>query len=278
MTQETFYEYLKNVFHPWLLRFKVAFPILLFVDGHRSHVSLQTTEFCKEKQTVLICLFPNSTHVLQPLDVAFFRGLKVKWNKRLIDWRTFRAGESLKRHDFAPLLKRAVDMVNLSPTLCNGFRKCGLYPWNPDAVNYAMLLQNKTPQTSASTAQKQPISDTNNEFESKNVLLGLKSYLTVGQLKRFEDNYSNTIRTGPVGDTNLFYVWQTIKRESNEQHSTIQNEKLPRFSGFHESEIRAGRLNVQARFASFEQQAISSQDDSVCNEQLTEEAMHFFRG
>lgn len=54
MTQETFYEYLKNVFYPWLLRSKIALPVLVFVDGHRSHVSLQTTEFCREKQIVFI--------------------------------------------------------------------------------------------------------------------------------------------------------------------------------------------------------------------------------
>lgn len=130
MTRETFYYYLKNVFHPWLVTAHIPLPVVVFVDGHASHVSFQTTEFCRQQPIVLICLFPNATHVLQPLDVSFFRALKVRWNKRLIEWRTLHSGDPIIKHEFAPLLKRAVDdMINLKKTLKNGFKKCGLVPW-----------------------------------------------------------------------------------------------------------------------------------------------------
>lgn len=35
MTSKTFYEYITNVFHPWVLKEKIELPIILFVDGHR---------------------------------------------------------------------------------------------------------------------------------------------------------------------------------------------------------------------------------------------------
>lgn len=77
MTRDTFFLYIRDVFHPWILREKIKFPVIIFVDGHASHVSIQTTSFCKENNMVLICLPPNTTQITQPLDVSFFRPLKV---------------------------------------------------------------------------------------------------------------------------------------------------------------------------------------------------------
>jgi len=36
ITGETFFEYIANVFHPWLIKTKVQLPIVLFLDGHVS--------------------------------------------------------------------------------------------------------------------------------------------------------------------------------------------------------------------------------------------------
>lgn len=213
MNQETFYYYLKNVFHPSVIKSNIPQPILLFVDGHKSHVSFQTTEFCREKKIVLICLYPNSTHVLQPLDVSFFRGLKVQWNKHLIKWRTFHAGEPIKRCEFTPLLKQAVDDIpNMATTLKNGFRKCGISPWNPDAVNYGMLLNTENEpdvvhNTACSVPDAIPFSD------ATTILDGLEAHLTLRQLKNFEQNRKKIKWPGHVDDTYLFYVWQRVKKD-----------------------------------------------------------------
>lgn len=43
----------------------------------------------------------------------------------------------------------------------------------------------------------------------------LESCLKVGQLKMFEKHQSDSIWPGPVGDTNLFYTWQDIKKKAN---------------------------------------------------------------
>lgn len=90
--------------------------------------------------------FPFGIHVLQPLDVSFFKPLKVHWNRRLINYRTFHAGEPLPKHQIAPLLKKAVDDIKeMESVLKNGFRKCGIIPWDPNAVNYGMLLKGQKP-------------------------------------------------------------------------------------------------------------------------------------
>ena len=47
VTRDTFAAYLKDMFYPWLLREKIPFPIIMFVDGHSSHVSAESIAFCK---------------------------------------------------------------------------------------------------------------------------------------------------------------------------------------------------------------------------------------
>lgn len=144
MTQETFYEYITNIFFPWVVKNKVTLPIVLFVDGHASHMNLQLSRFCSERGIVLISLFPNSTHILQPLDVAVFRSLKSVWKKVVQSWRSQNLGVKLDKEMFAPLLKKAFNEVtNLPNSIQNGFRACGLYPLNPDNVKYASFFKEK---------------------------------------------------------------------------------------------------------------------------------------
>ncbi|XP_062545718.1 uncharacterized protein LOC134212139 [Armigeres subalbatus] len=222
MNRETFYYYLKNVFHPWLLATKIQLPIIVFVDGHSSHVSYQTTEFCRENGIELICLFPNATHILQPLDVGFFRALKSSWNKRLIEWRTLHAGDAITKHEFTPLLKKAVDdMLNIKTTLRNAFRKCGLVPWDPNAVNFSMVLQ---PQHSEQGNDGACIESSQEGSTHTNLLTDLENYLNVGQLKLFIKHKADLEWPGPVEDKNLFHVWQRIIKKN--ARSQIQQTNL----------------------------------------------------
>lgn len=236
MTQETFYYYLKNVFHPWLVQCKMSLPVIVFVDGHKSHVCYQTTEFCRKNGIILICLYPNSTHVLQPLDVAFFRGLKVGWNRKLIDWRIERAGEPLTRSEFAPLLKQAVDdLDNLASTLQNGFRKCGLVPFDPDAVNFAMLIQ-KNGSVSESQSTAVVTSYTKVEIDRARIALDvMESFLTSNQRQTFKENEKIVSWTGSTCDINLFQMWKQINKVANEKQAYPTEAES--FLGFDESDM-----------------------------------------
>jgi len=42
-------------------------PLLLLLDGHSSHFELGTIELAKEKDAVIFCLPPHTTHRSQPL-------------------------------------------------------------------------------------------------------------------------------------------------------------------------------------------------------------------
>ncbi|KAJ8884996.1 hypothetical protein PR048_011192 [Dryococelus australis] len=70
MTGEVLYEFMKNIFHPWLFKQNISLPVVLFVDGHSSHLILHTSKFCDEHGIILVALLPNATHILQPMDVG----------------------------------------------------------------------------------------------------------------------------------------------------------------------------------------------------------------
>lgn len=56
MVSETFFEYISNCFYPWLLENSIKFPVILLLDGHKSHINLQLSNFCSEKNIILYCL------------------------------------------------------------------------------------------------------------------------------------------------------------------------------------------------------------------------------
>lgn len=68
-----------NVFEDWFL--SLMLPILkkqegvkvIIGDNLSSHISLEVLRHCQMNDIKFIALPPNATHLLQPLDVAFFR-------------------------------------------------------------------------------------------------------------------------------------------------------------------------------------------------------------
>ena len=54
-------------------------PVVLFMDGHHSHISLELIKTAKANNITLQCLPPNTMHITQPLDVGVFAPLKKAW-------------------------------------------------------------------------------------------------------------------------------------------------------------------------------------------------------
>ena len=56
---------------------------LLIIDGHSSHISWEFLDYCLTHDIILFCLFPHSTHLLQPLDVGLFSLLQRNYSSFL---------------------------------------------------------------------------------------------------------------------------------------------------------------------------------------------------
>ncbi|XP_031338075.1 uncharacterized protein LOC116166987 [Photinus pyralis] len=100
MKSEVFYEYIGNVFYKSVVEMNVIFPIILFVDGHKTHLTFQLSELCTRLGIILIALYLNATRILQPADVAAFRPVKSAWKDALLEWR-FNPMKQFGKLDFA---------------------------------------------------------------------------------------------------------------------------------------------------------------------------------
>lgn len=210
MTAETFYKYISNIFEPWLTAHNIERPVILYVDGHSSHMTLPVAEFCMNHQIELIALFPNATHLIQPLDVALFHALKSSWRDCVNDWRV-KNQKNLRREDFAPLLKIAIERIELPKVMSNGFEKCGLSPFSADALQYNQLLQkNKTDTIPAAITLR-----SEREQNLQNHLLFFESNIEENLLNEFRRANETGIYNGNVENFGLFFFWQKILKLSS---------------------------------------------------------------
>ena len=139
MTSESFYEYVANVLYPWAVKKGIEFPIIIYLDGHTPHVTYLLVKFCMEKNIELISLFPNATHLLQPLDVSFFHPLKVSWKETIDEFRVENGFKLFKKENFAPLLKKSVDKLVVHEIVKNEFATSGLNPLSPELFDYNVV-------------------------------------------------------------------------------------------------------------------------------------------
>lgn len=118
-------------------------------------MSLELSDFCTQHDIILVALFPNVTHIIQPCDVAIFRAVKYKWREAVQLYKQ-ETQVSLTKATFAPLFKKAFDQLSVD-TVKNGFRKCGLYPFNPDAVDYDRCISTRRQQMKSNTVTEESI-------------------------------------------------------------------------------------------------------------------------
>jgi len=81
--------------------------ILLIVDGHSSHKSLEAIEMARQNGIVMLCLPPHTTHRMQPLDKVFFGPLKVNYNRECDKWMVTNAGRRISQYEQASLFSAA---------------------------------------------------------------------------------------------------------------------------------------------------------------------------
>lgn len=104
--------------------------VLLILDGHQSHKSLEAVDFCRENGIILLCLPPHCTHKLQPLDVSFFKSFNTYYDKAVENWMRSNYGRVLTIHQIPQLAGQAFGISATASIARNGFRAAGIYPLN----------------------------------------------------------------------------------------------------------------------------------------------------
>lgn len=144
---ETFTDWFETCFLPHARRLDGK--KLLLGDNLASHINIDVVKKCEENDILFVCFPPNSTHLLQPLDVAFFRPFKTAWRAILTSWKLSNPRNSVvQKEQFPALLKAALEKMDSAPSkqrdqqninaikriLVSGFEATGVYPLNAQRV------------------------------------------------------------------------------------------------------------------------------------------------
>ena len=138
MDSDTFLAFLEML-HEFVKAQKIELPVLLFVDGHSTHLSLRAAEFCRDHKIILYCLLPNATHVLQACDIGFFSPMKKVWQQTGKDWQVKNIGVAIGKKNFPTLLKLTWERAATFENAAHGFRKSGLFPFTVKGIDETKL-------------------------------------------------------------------------------------------------------------------------------------------
>ena len=128
-----------DLFEGWFIEHFIenavsARPLFLLPDGHITHYHPQVIRFAMEHDCIVLCMPPHTTHESQPLDVGVFAPLKVQWSRLCHDFYQNNPGKIIKTFDFSYLFSKA-RYQNITPlNIMAGYRKAGVYPYNPKAL------------------------------------------------------------------------------------------------------------------------------------------------
>jgi hypothetical protein len=100
-----FETWFKKVFLPYIQKFPKEEPKVLIGDNLAAHLSPVVTELCQKHNVRFIFLPENSTHLLQPLDLAVFSPVKKEWRAVITDWKEEMAAEG---KNFASIPKQVI--------------------------------------------------------------------------------------------------------------------------------------------------------------------------
>ena len=130
---KSFLHYLEEIFIKNLNDAKIPRPVILFVDGHPSHDTLEACDLARRNGVILYRFPAHATHLLQPLDVAVFKSLKTSWYKAERKFRITNTGDFVTKAKFTEVFGEAWKELISKPSVAeNGFKAAGLYPFTKE--------------------------------------------------------------------------------------------------------------------------------------------------
>lgn len=126
-TLEIFEDWFRRIALPYFSKYDKEVKKVMIGDNLASHISPFILEECKKNSITFILLPPNSTGITQPLDVAFFRPLKMKWRETLDTWKNKNRG-TVPKDTFPRLLKKCFEEMGdskISTNVMSGFKGAG---------------------------------------------------------------------------------------------------------------------------------------------------------
>jgi hypothetical protein len=99
MTREIFLQWLKHFYQ--FSKPSAVDPVLLLLDNHCSHISLEAIEYARSHHIDMLTFPPHCSHKLQPLDRCIFGPLKTAYYKACDDWMACNPGKAITEYEVA---------------------------------------------------------------------------------------------------------------------------------------------------------------------------------
>lgn len=122
-------------------------PKVVIGDNLSSHFTATVIAECEKNDIAFVCLVPNSTHLLQPLDVGFFRPFKIAWRKTVATFKEKNPRTAtIPKSVFPSLLTNALQSMDeitlnkkvhkdrIATNLIRSFKACGIVPLDKNEV------------------------------------------------------------------------------------------------------------------------------------------------
>ena len=134
-----------ELFRKWFVGHFLKFavkerPLLLIMDGHQSHLDPELVRAAQREGVILLCLPPHTSHILQPLDVSFFRPLKADFSGVTGDLSAVSHSFLLSKKEFSRVLRDSYQRVKDRRVVVAGFRRCGIYPLDSMAIDWSRVM------------------------------------------------------------------------------------------------------------------------------------------
>ena len=117
--------------------------VLLVLDGHHSHKTLEAVDFARDHGIIMLTLPPHCTHRLQPLDRTFFVSLKAAYTRAVDNWMVTNRLRTISQFEIAGLFAKAYKTATTMDSAVNGFAVSGIMPFDDSKFEKEFLLADK---------------------------------------------------------------------------------------------------------------------------------------
>ena len=109
-------------------------PLMLLLDGHSSHYTLELVNLAAAHDVVIFCLPPHTTANSQPLDTSCFKLLKTSWSDVCRKYLFTNPGLVITKFHFSRLFSQAWSNSMTINNITCGFQTTGIYLLDPNAI------------------------------------------------------------------------------------------------------------------------------------------------
>nr|CAI5843850.1 unnamed protein product [Callosobruchus analis] len=85
--------------------------VLLILDNHESHVSIDAISFAKSHWITLLTIPPHCSNKLQPLDIAVYSPFKNKYNSVMSNWMLSNPGKTVTIYNISGFVKTVMSQT-----------------------------------------------------------------------------------------------------------------------------------------------------------------------